>query len=305
MRCPKCGYISFDHLDTCGKCNKDLSAISESFDGGLYNTVAPLFLVIDPEADVIGDQFLDSETDMVADQFDLAGDDVLSLDEDESEIEFFMADEEDGVEDDAGFEIEEPDVEPLDADDEIVLDFDQDIELGDIDNEDDTGFEIEDPDVETLDADDEIVLDVEQDDIDNEDDGFIFDEPPEDEIISISLPDELADISDLSPPVVKDDGLDISVDTESPVEIPVPREEIDMEIGDINLDLSSFEELTGPDGGSGGDSKLSLGDVDSSRTVAKEVDTPVVDDLVIDMDSELDFELDLGGITLRKESETI
>ncbi len=27
MKCPKCGYISFDYNDTCPKCNKDLSAV--------------------------------------------------------------------------------------------------------------------------------------------------------------------------------------------------------------------------------------------------------------------------------------
>jgi hypothetical protein len=26
MRCPKCGYISFDHLDRCGKCRTDLTS---------------------------------------------------------------------------------------------------------------------------------------------------------------------------------------------------------------------------------------------------------------------------------------
>jgi hypothetical protein len=25
MRCPKCGFISFDHLDRCGKCQTDLT----------------------------------------------------------------------------------------------------------------------------------------------------------------------------------------------------------------------------------------------------------------------------------------
>ncbi len=33
MRCPKCGRISFDHLETCRKCGTNLKAISEMLGG--------------------------------------------------------------------------------------------------------------------------------------------------------------------------------------------------------------------------------------------------------------------------------
>jgi hypothetical protein len=31
MKCPKCGYHSFDHLDSCRKCNSDLSEHKTKF----------------------------------------------------------------------------------------------------------------------------------------------------------------------------------------------------------------------------------------------------------------------------------
>ena len=44
MRCPKCGYISFDHLEECRKCNKNIKAVSDSLYGSIYNVQPPTFL---------------------------------------------------------------------------------------------------------------------------------------------------------------------------------------------------------------------------------------------------------------------
>ncbi len=44
MRCPKCGYISFDHLESCRKCHKPLT--QGEFVGTTYLAVSPLFLQI-------------------------------------------------------------------------------------------------------------------------------------------------------------------------------------------------------------------------------------------------------------------
>lgn len=46
MRCPKCGFISFDHLEACKKCHKDLSAIIAEVNGTTYDTEPPMFLTI-------------------------------------------------------------------------------------------------------------------------------------------------------------------------------------------------------------------------------------------------------------------
>ncbi len=44
MRCPKCGYISFDRQKSCGKCSNDLTAVAEQLQGTLSKAVPPFFL---------------------------------------------------------------------------------------------------------------------------------------------------------------------------------------------------------------------------------------------------------------------
>ena len=44
MRCPKCGYISFDHLETCRKCNKSIRDTAGDLHGTAYDSAAPPFL---------------------------------------------------------------------------------------------------------------------------------------------------------------------------------------------------------------------------------------------------------------------
>jgi len=46
MRCPKCGYISFDHLETCKKCQKYIGDVGAEINGTTYNAETPLFLII-------------------------------------------------------------------------------------------------------------------------------------------------------------------------------------------------------------------------------------------------------------------
>lgn len=44
MRCPKCGFISFDHLTSCAKCGKDIADIASELQGTSINVDAPMFL---------------------------------------------------------------------------------------------------------------------------------------------------------------------------------------------------------------------------------------------------------------------
>lgn len=44
MRCPKCGYISFDQLELCGKCGKNISEAAAKLSGMVLNVVPPVFL---------------------------------------------------------------------------------------------------------------------------------------------------------------------------------------------------------------------------------------------------------------------
>lgn len=46
MRCPKCGYISYDRLQSCSKCKSDLTAVSEKLHGTTLNVEAPDFLAM-------------------------------------------------------------------------------------------------------------------------------------------------------------------------------------------------------------------------------------------------------------------
>ena len=44
MRCPKCGYISFDRQRSCSKCSNDLTAAAEQLQGTGGKAEAPFFL---------------------------------------------------------------------------------------------------------------------------------------------------------------------------------------------------------------------------------------------------------------------
>jgi hypothetical protein len=111
MRCPKCGYISFDHLDSCRKCHKPIA--DNGFKGASYLVVAPVFLmqsqevhdsgfdeemveVLDPDLDLLADESDGggrSAGEIVpGDEFEIAfgpdqGDESLALDEDDLGID--------------------------------------------------------------------------------------------------------------------------------------------------------------------------------------------------------------------------
>ncbi len=44
MRCPKCGYISFDQVEACGKCGKNISGAAEKLSGMVLAVESPIFL---------------------------------------------------------------------------------------------------------------------------------------------------------------------------------------------------------------------------------------------------------------------
>jgi len=44
MRCPKCGFISFDHLTSCTKCGKDIAEVASELQGTSIKTESPMFL---------------------------------------------------------------------------------------------------------------------------------------------------------------------------------------------------------------------------------------------------------------------
>lgn len=78
MRCSKCGYISFDHLESCPKCHKPMA--QTQLKGTVYQVVAPLFFqpVQRDEVEAVGDEIediLDPDLDLLADE----GDEVVDF----------------------------------------------------------------------------------------------------------------------------------------------------------------------------------------------------------------------------------
>ncbi len=47
MRCPKCSFISFDVLETCVKCGKNISKAAEELQGTIAAVIPPEFLKLD------------------------------------------------------------------------------------------------------------------------------------------------------------------------------------------------------------------------------------------------------------------
>lgn len=70
MRCSKCGYISFDHLDSCRKCHKPM--VATELKGTTCSAVVPLFLDLSLGAKVDREEqdmvdILDPDLDLLAD----------------------------------------------------------------------------------------------------------------------------------------------------------------------------------------------------------------------------------------------
>ena len=190
MRCPKCGYISFDHMDTCLKCKKDISEGVEVA-GTTYHAVAPSFLRVpekrDVEADPEGQEVEETDFEFVDPDLD-----VLS-DEDEADIAIAEVVEEDG-----GIEFQ------LEADEEF----------------DEEGF------------------DFDIDDDEDEEDFAVSPVSEQESQASLSVPDELADISDLAPPVRErvspadsGSGMELSLDDEMNLDDSLDLDGLDLDLG--------------------------------------------------------------------------
>jgi len=254
MRCPKCGYISFDHLDVCGKCKKDLSVVMAEIGGSTYAAEAPRFLVVQAKSDEIAEDF--------------------------------------------------GSVESVEATDEIA--FDEDFEDADLDvlvDDGDADLELDGPEI-LMDDDTDTAFDAELPEADEAED-FSFDESDAEETtesdITLSIPDELADMSDLSGPE-ESAGVDIAFDEES---VAVPAASAgdgaqDIDLDDLNMELDPLIELDVEKDSGAADFEVALDDIDFSEIVPETAEKSASDD-PLDMDSELDFELDLCGLTLHKD----
>ncbi len=179
MRCPKCGYITFDKLEKCTKCKKNISKFSEKLSGTVSLSESPAFLqfeIEEPEPEVMEEQFAEEQDEDI--EMDLA------TDEEDREIEFELS--------------------PSD-DDEVKFDLDEDTSL-DLNDDDDDDFSLDldgDDDLSlSLDDDDELSLDDDGSDLGDDLDLGLDDDGPE-------LSDDLDLGLDLG---LDDDGPELSKD---------------------------------------------------------------------------------------------
>ncbi len=256
MRCPKCGYISFDHLEVCVKCKKNIKAVSDTLRGTVYQVKSPVFLRLQSgeDDDSVGDIPV-AQTGIEEEYID--EDLEILIEEPQDEEIAFRGDAPDGPKPE-----KDEDAADEQEDREIEVDFSQ--------------FE------ETRDEDLSL------------DDGESADDSKEEKSFSLEMPETLADISDLAPPSR----------TAEPKKEPspvAPREsssDSDLDGLDFNLALDDLD-LSMP-AGSSAETELSLDDLDFSETLAKEP-PKAKEKTGADMDEELNFELDLGGLSIHKD----
>ncbi len=275
MRCPKCGYITFDHLNNCPKCKKDISKISSKVVGTTYSVTTPSFLKF-PK----GEQIEEGQEDLIA--FDNSQDD---------------------------FDVVDPDLDILvnepEEDDDFNFDDDSSFVGNDFEDssDDDFGLNSDEPEDGEL-------------DLDGFEDAFEQEESGSEGDIALEFPDELADISDLSPseetPAGKeDDSFSRDFDEKDNEEDFMPAlEGVDDDFNlDLDLEMDSLDDeftLSLDDEETDSSSilgELSLDDIglsDKPSDEKKKRRVPASDD-DMDMDGDLDFNLDLGGLSLDKE----
>ena len=179
MRCPKCGFISFDHLTACAKCGRDITQVAAELQGTSIKVEAPMFLSgalaafseggasfeeHAMEADI--DQGIDFDMDMGA-----AEAETISMAEPEEQIDFSFEDES------AGAAVEEaPETAAAGESDEIGADIELAAEVEEepgIESSDDSFVELDFLGTPDVDEEGGLEFDLEDfmEDIDKEDSG--------------------------------------------------------------------------------------------------------------------------------------
>lgn len=239
MRCPKCGYISFDNVEKCLKCKKNIADASSLFQGSVLKVTTPVFLKLVPDEEEVEEAAAESEElELAEEEFEISDPDLdILLEEDE------------GTTAEVQLEMEDPDLE------QSALDQLND-DLSEIE-----AFSEEDSEQ------DEVKLDFGALD-EAEVEGAFADEEPE-VTMSLDVPDELADLSDLSPP------------PKAPVEEkPAADDDVDFDFGDLGDEF-------------GGEAAAA-----AAAAAIPETKKPKEQKLSLDMDEDLDFDLDLGGLSI-------
>jgi len=261
MRCPKCGYISFDHLDKCRNCNKNIETISAGLFGSTYNIEAPTFLKFNRE------QREEPSAEMGL-----------------SDERPFIADDE-YVDDELAILVEEGD-----AEEEGEINFTGDkpagVAFSDVKEQDDGEIEIDFSQFEDTDEQANIFGEAESEQ-----------EQAKRDSLKIDIPPALSDISDLAPPAKSiEKDAEFSGAPADPDFSDLDLDDLSFDLGLDGLDDTEKKTPAVPEGNA-----LSLDELDFANTLAgSDLDTrEKKEDLDLDLD--LDFDLDLGGLSIHKD----
>jgi len=262
MRCPKCGYISFDRLEKCLNCSKDIGAVSSSLSGSIYNVQAPSFLNLNRVKEEVHSEHLDPSEEQSFSDEDEFLDDELEIFEGEDEVdteEEITFAEGDQIRLEAAAEDEEAE------DKEIEFDFSQ--------------FEDEDQQ-EAAEEEAEPVREVQ-------------------ETVALEVPEELSDMSDLAPPAAAKE------EDAAPTSKPVSTDQSDLDLDELNfdLDLDELDEEVPKTSKPGVPEEviLALDEIDFSEALTEGGSSAPKKSEDMDMDEDLNFDLDLGGLSIHDE----
>ncbi|MGB3212148.1 MAG: hypothetical protein WBB19_15715 [Desulforhopalus sp.] len=267
MRCPKCGFISFDHLETCRKCNKNIEATSNSLYGSTYSVQAPAFLKLPQE-----------KKEESSEQLDFQGENQFIEEAEyvDEELEILIEDEDSGAAGEEEYTEDEPldmglsEEDGLEEAGEIEIDFSQFEDSGSHESDLFGEDEVE----ETL------------------------QEPAVQQSMDTATPEELSELSDLVASA-KGSGGGSQVSESSDDD-----EFADLDLDELNFDLG-LDALDGKQSNGPGISKeavLALDEIDFSETLAESSSGSSRKSGNMDMDEDLNFDLDLGGLSIHKDA---
>lgn len=107
MRCPKCGFHSFDYLDSCKKCGVDLTELKLRFKFQGYVAPAAPATVAEPEAPAADlPEVAEAEDEAIDFGFDVLGEENLpSPPEGQGEFDGWSSGDEAGADDPAAIDL--------------------------------------------------------------------------------------------------------------------------------------------------------------------------------------------------------
>ena len=299
MKCPKCGYISFDYNQVCPKCNKDISSEQAKMNMPSFRPDPPSLLgILTGEADESNVGFqIESPSEMgAAHGMDVNLDDAVVL-EDTEAVDF---DEDQDMEislglDDSG-EFEVPGELETDQEDDMM---DLGMDAGDEEitiDADTVSFEDADEDLAALSVDEESEEDVALD------------------LGDISLEEAGEDIPAAEEIIEEDSETEISMD-ELPPEEPIPADEeaglsdsseIELDLDDLSINETGELEVTQVESAGGSEAAQIVEDMAPDDSGADTDEAPLdLGEISLDDSGETeDDALDLGDLALDDSGET-